>query len=144
MVDTYDIEVENTHNFTANGIVVHNCNFACALYSFIEQRVPKEDVMEMIKEANEISEFFIHDAIKCKLIGMDTKLMIEYVNYVSDRLLVMLNYDKLYNVQNPFDFMETIGMLSKDNFFENRPDSYQKSHNENNKEKWTFKRLVHF
>mgnify|MGYP000087127439 CR=1 FL=1 len=116
-------------------------NFACALYSFVENRVTESEVYEMFDEANKISETFIKDAIQTKLIGIDDNLMIQYINYVSDRLLVMLGYQKIYNVENPFDFMESIGMMAKDNFFENRPDSYQKSHNEDNNGKWEFKRL---
>jgi len=118
--------------------------FACALYSKIKNRVPVDDVYTMFKEANYISRMFVEDAIKCKLIGMDMEMMYTYINYVSDRLLVSLGYEKLYNVKNPFEFMETIGMLSKDNFFENRPDAYQKSHNENNKDEWTFEILNDF
>lgn len=132
-----------SNRFIARDEGLHT-NYACAMYSFVKNRVSASDVIEMFKEANEISKYFTEDAIKCKLIGIDIDLMTQYVNYVSDRLLVMLKYEKIYNVQNPFDFMETIGLLAKDNFFENRPDSYQKSHNEDNKLKWEFKRLQDF
>lgn len=118
--------------------------FAVALYSFVINRVPKEDIITMFKEANVISNEFINDSIKCKLIGMDPTAMTQYINYVSDRLLVMLGYDKIYNVVNPFEWMETIGLLSKDNFFENRPDAYQKANNEANKDDKEFKILDDF
>jgi len=113
-------------------------SFACALYSTIVHRVPVEETNQMFLEANDISKEFIEDAIQCKLIGMNSELMLQYVNHVSDRLLVMLGYNKIYNVPNPLPFMDTIGLLAKDNFFENRPDAYQMSHNEENKEKWKF------
>ena len=119
-------------------------SFACALYGFISNRVSKEDAYDMFREANDITREFVNDAIQCRLIGMNQDSMFQYINYVSDRLLVMMNYEKLYNVTNPFDFMETIGMMSKDNFFENRPDAYQKSHNEDNKDNWKFEILEDF
>jgi ribonucleoside-diphosphate reductase subunit M2 len=132
-----------SNRFIARDEGIH-VNGACALYSFVKNRVPSDDITKMFNEANEICRFFVDDAIKVKLIGIDIDSMMEYINYVSDRLLVLLGYEKIYNVKNPFDFMETIGMLAKDNFFENRPDSYQKSHNEDNKLKWEFKRLQDF
>lgn len=118
--------------------------FATALYSFVVHRVPEDEVRKMFIDANEISKMFVEGAIKCQLIGMSIDSMTQYINYISDRLLVMLGYEKIYNAQNPYDFMETIGMLAKDNFFENRPDSYQKAHNEENNLKWEFKRLPVF
>lgn len=113
--------------------------FACALYSFIINKVSKDDVKKMFIEANEISKEFINDAIQTQLIGINNKTMYQYINYVSDGLLVMLGYDKIYNAQNPFDWIDTIALSSKDNFFETRPDAYQKSHNEHNKSNWDFK-----
>jgi ribonucleotide reductase beta subunit family protein with ferritin-like domain len=118
--------------------------FACAVYAHIINRVDQNIVHDMFREANEISAEFMCDSISCKMIGMSQELMIQYINYVSDQLLVMLKYDKLYNAINPFDFMDTITLLSKDNFFENRPDSYQRAHNEENKDKWGFELLADF
>lgn len=118
--------------------------FACALYSFVVNKVPKDIVYQMFNEAVEISEEFVNNAIKVKLLGMSSESMNEYIRYVSDRLLIMLSYEKIYNGTNPFDFMETIGLHSKDNFFETRPDAYQKSHNENNKGDWDFEILEDF
>jgi len=114
-------------------------NYACALYGCIINKVSKSEVNEIFAEANVISKEFVDDAIKCKMIGMDMVSMYQYINYVSDRLLISLGYEKIYNVANPFEFMETIGLMAKDNFFENRPDAYQKSHNEANKDNWEFK-----
>jgi len=119
-------------------------NFACAMYSYMINRVPEEDITNMFMEAVNISEEFVTDAINCKLIGMNVDLMNNYIRYVSDRLLVLLGYNKMFNTENPFPFMESIGLMSKDNFFENRPDAYQKSHNEDNKENWTFARTDDF
>jgi ribonucleotide reductase beta subunit family protein with ferritin-like domain len=144
LIDTYDIQVDNAHNFVANGIVVHNCTFACAMYSFVANKVSNETVYAMFKEAVEISDDFVNNAIKVKLLGMSSDSMNEYIKCTADRLLVMLGYEKLYHAQNPFDFMETIGLHSKDNFFETRPDAYQKSHNEDNQHKWDFELLDEF
>lgn len=107
--------------------------FACTLYQYIKNRIPQKEVHEIIREANDISVEFMSSAIKCDMIGMNIKLMNEYINYVSDRLLIMLGYEKMYNVKNPFDFMDTISLHNKDNFFEHRPDSYQSAFNEKNK-----------
>lgn len=119
-------------------------NFATALYSFVVHRVSKEDTINMFKEANDISKEFIIDSIKCQLIGMSPESMIEYINYVSDRLLVMLGYEKLYNAKNPFPWMDTIGLQTKGNFFETRPDEYQRAYNEDNKDNKDFKILEDF
>ncbi len=127
-----------SNRFIARDENMHQ-NFACALYTFIVRKIPKEIVNDMFYDAIELSKEFVTDAINCKLIGMNIDLMNEYICYVSDRLLVLLGYDKLFNVKNPFPFMEQY--LDKGNFFETRSDSYQKSHNEENKDKWEFKLL---
>lgn len=107
--------------------------FACTLYQYVINKIPQNQVYEIIKEANDISIEFMKDAIQCDMIGMNLNLMNQYINCVSDRLLVMLGYEKLYNAKNPFDFMDTISLHNKDNFFENRPDAYQSAFNEKNK-----------
>lgn len=119
-------------------------DYACALYSFIVNRVPKEDVHTMFDEAVKISQEFSRDAIKIEMIGMNADLMDQYVKYVADRLLVMLDYDKLYSATNPFPFMDTISLTTKDNFFETRPDAYQSAYNEKNTANWEFKILSDF
>jgi len=78
----------------------------------------------MIKEAVRYEKEFITDALPCSLIGMNAKLMKEYIEYVADRLLVQLGYPKVWNTANPFDFMERISLEGKDNFFEKRVTSY--------------------
>lgn len=118
--------------------------FACEIYKHIINKIPQNVVFDIIKEANDISFEFMDDSITCDMIGMNKNLMKQYINYVSDRLLIMLDYDKLYFSQNPFDFMDTIALHNKDNFFENRPDSYQSAHNEKNKNTHEFKILDDF
>uniref|UniRef100_A0A6C0EBJ7 Uncharacterized protein n=1 Tax=viral metagenome TaxID=1070528 RepID=A0A6C0EBJ7_9ZZZZ len=111
--------------------------FACAMYKFIVNRVDKNTVYNMFKEAVDIAYEFSRDAIAVDMIGMNLGMMHEYIKYVADRLLVMLGYEKLYFTVNPFDFMQTIGLDSKDNFFENRPDAYQSAYTGENID-WTF------
>ena len=132
MVETYDISVDKTHNFVANGVVVHNCKFACLLYSLIVNRLNKEIVYDIVHEAVSISKLFNKDAIKCQLIGMNIDLMYQYIEYVADILLVMLGYEKIYNTTNPFEFMESIGLDNKTSFFESRPTEYQSAYNTKN------------
>lgn len=117
-------------------------NFACILYSFIKNKLSQEEIKEIFDEAIELTTRFTQDAIRCDLIGMNVELMNEYNKYVSDRLVVYLGYKKIYNATNPFTFMESIGFLNKDNFFEVRPDSYQSAHNENNTQDWQFTLLA--
>lgn len=92
--------------------------FAVLLYSKLQRKLPKKRIYEIIQEAVEIEKEFITDAIPCRMIGMNTKLMIQYIEFVADRLCLQLGYDKIYNSQNPFDFMELISIESKVNFFE--------------------------
>jgi ribonucleotide reductase beta subunit family protein with ferritin-like domain len=86
--------------------------------------MPKARIHEIIKEAVEIETEFICEALPCRLIGMNSTLMTQYIQFVADRLCLQLGYDKIYNVANPFDFMELISLESKTNFFEKRVDSY--------------------
>jgi ribonucleoside-diphosphate reductase subunit M2 len=92
--------------------------FAILLYSKLQKKLPKKRIHEIIKEAVEIEKEFITEAIPCRLIGMNSKLMCQYIEFVGDRLSVQLGYDKIYNSSNPFDFMELISIESKVNFFE--------------------------
>ena len=112
-------------------------NSDAALYSFIKERIPNEDIKMMITEAVELVDQFHNDGIQVAMIGMNTDMMKHYVRYVADRLLVMFGYEKLFLAKNPFPFMELIGINSKDNFFETRVDAYQGAHNEEN-EGWNF------
>jgi len=101
-----------------------HCEFAVLLYSKLVNKVKKTRVHEIIKEAVEIETEFICEALPCRLIGMNSQLMTQYIQFCADRLCVQLGYEKIYNVGNPFDFMELISLEGKVNFFERYNDSY--------------------
>jgi len=98
--------------------------FAILLYSKLNKKVSKAKVIEIIKEAVEIEKEFICDALPCRLIGMNSELMCQYIEFVADRLVVQLGYDKMFGTKNPFDFMEMISIEGKTNFFEKRVAEY--------------------
>ncbi|MGE3724336.1 MAG: ribonucleoside-diphosphate reductase small subunit [Candidatus Sericytochromatia bacterium] len=102
-------------------------DFACLLYSQLEHKLSSEQVTAIISEAVAIEQEFVTDALPVKLIGMNANMMSQYIEFVADRLLVSLGCNKLYNVTNPFDFMEMISLQGKTNFFEKRVSEYQKS-----------------
>ncbi len=104
-----------------------HCEFACLLYSMLNNKLSKEEVTEIIADAVVIEKEFITDALPVRLIGMNADLMGQYIEFVADRWLVELGYDKLYFANNPFDFMEMISLQGKTNFFEKRVGDYQKS-----------------
>lgn len=104
-----------------------HCEFACLLYSMLENKLSKEEATGIITDAVEIEKEFITDALPVRLIGMNADLMSQYIEFVADRWLVELGYDKYYNATNPFDFMEMISLQGKTNFFEKRVGDYQKS-----------------
>jgi len=101
-----------------------HCEFAVLLYSKLVNKVKKSRVYEIIREAVDIEMEFICEALPCRLIGMNSQMMSQYIQYCADRLCVQLGYDKIYNVSNPFDFMELISLEGKVNFFERYNDSY--------------------
>ena len=98
--------------------------FAVLLFNKLEKKVKKDKIYEIVKEAVEIETEFIITALPCNLIGMNSKLMKEYIQFVADRLLVQLGVSPIYNVNNPFDFMEMISIEGKTNFFEKRVGEY--------------------
>ena len=98
--------------------------FAVLLYSKLNKQVSKSKVIEIIKDAVEIEKEFICEALPCRLIGMNSELMCQYIEFVADRLIVQLGHDKIYNSKNPFDFMEMISIEGKTNFFEKRVAEY--------------------
>lgn len=98
--------------------------FAVLLYKKLIKKVNKSRVLDIIKEAVEIETEFICDALPCRLIGMNSSLMTQYIQFVADRLSVQLGYDKIYNATNPFDFMELISVETKTNFFEHKVAEY--------------------
>jgi ribonucleoside-diphosphate reductase subunit M2 len=101
-----------------------HCEFAVLLYSKMVKKIDKSRIHEIIKEAVEIETEFICDALPCRLIGMNSDLMTQYIQFVADRLCVQLGYKKIYNVSNSFEFMNLISLESKTNFFEKKNDSY--------------------
>ena len=101
-----------------------HCEFAILLYSKLIKKMDKNRIHDIIKEAVEIEIEFICEALPCRLIGMNSILMTQYIKFVADRLSVQLGYKKIYNVTNPFDFMELISLQNKVNFFERQNDSY--------------------
>tara|TARA_B110000459_G_scaffold157167_1_gene172083 strand:+ start:353 stop:1372 length:1020 start_codon:yes stop_codon:yes gene_type:complete len=105
-----------------------HCDFACLLYTkHLVNMLPKEQVEAIIKDAVEIEKEFVTDALPVRLIGMNSVLMSQYIEFVADRLLVELGNEKVYNTTNPFDFMEMISIQGKTNFFEKRVGEYQKA-----------------
>ncbi len=112
-----------------------HCDFACLLYTnHVKNKLPKEQVTKIITDAVVIEKEFVSDAIPVRLIGMNSDLMCQYIEFCADRLLLALGCDKFYNASNPFDFMEMISLQGKTNFFEKRVAEYQKSGVMNNKE----------
>jgi ribonucleoside-diphosphate reductase beta chain len=101
--------------------------FACLLYGFLNHKMSKTKAHKMIREAVKCEKEFITDALPCSLIGMNAKMMAQYIEYVADRLLVQLGYPKIWNAVNPFPFMERISLEGKDNFFEKRVTNYSKA-----------------
>jgi ribonucleotide reductase beta subunit family protein with ferritin-like domain len=98
--------------------------FAILLYSRLQRKLSKKRIHEIIMDAVEIEKEFITEAIPCRMIGMNARLMCQYIEFVADRLCVQLGYDKIYNSSNPFEFMELISIETKVNFFERTNSEY--------------------
>jgi ribonucleoside-diphosphate reductase beta chain len=101
--------------------------FAVLLYSKLENRLSQSVVHSIVTEAVEVEKDFINNSIPCSMLGMNSDLMCLYIEFVADRLLTQLNYDKIWNSQNPFPFMERISIETKSNFFESRVSQYSKA-----------------
>lgn len=101
-----------------------HCEFAVLLHNKLERKIDKSRVREIIKEAVDIEIEFICHALPCKLVGMNSELMSQYIQFVADRLIVQLGYKKIYNVENCFPWMELISLQGKTNFFEKRVSDY--------------------
>ena len=102
-------------------------DFACLLYRQAVNKLTNEQVHKIVTEAVKIEKNFICDALPCKLIGMNSKMMATYIEFIADHLLYELGHTKLYNVENPFEWMDMINLTGKTNFFEKRVSEYQKS-----------------
>lgn len=115
-----------SNEFIARDERLHT-EFAILLYSMLKNKLDEKTVFSMIDEAVKIETEFITESLPVKLIGMNNDLMTQYIKYVADYLLVSLGYSKKYDVKNPFSFMNTIGMESRSNFFDERTSTYQKA-----------------
>jgi len=104
-----------------------HCDFACLLYSKLINRLSQNTVHDIISDAVLYEKEFVCQSIPVELIGMNSRLMSQYIEFVADRLLYALGYSKLYNASNPFDWMEMISLEGKTNFFERRVGEYQKA-----------------
>lgn len=103
-----------------------HADFACLIYSMLQHQLPESTIHDIVKECLDVEREFVKDALRCDLIGMNSNLMIQYVEFVADRLLVTLGYNRVWNVENPFEWMELISLQGKTNFFEKRVGEYQR------------------
>jgi ribonucleoside-diphosphate reductase beta chain len=104
-----------------------HCRFATLLHNkYVQNKVSEERIKQIITEAVEIEKEFVTDSLPVSLIGMNAKLMQQYIEYVADFWLVELGCSKVYKSENPFDFMDMISLQGKTNFFEKRSSDYQK------------------
>lgn len=104
-----------------------HCDFACLLYKKLINKLPEERIVEIITHAVEIEKEFVSDALPVELIGMNSGMMCQYIEFCADRLLVALTCQKHYHSENPFEWMEMISLQGKTNFFEKRVGEYAKS-----------------
>ena len=105
-----------------------HCDFAVHLHNHhLVNKVPKDRIKEIIVDALNIEREFVTESLPVSLIGMNAALMTQYLEFVTDRLLVELGCDRVYNASNPFDFMDMISLQGKTNFFEKRVAEYQKA-----------------
>ncbi|KAM6958751.1 ribonucleoside-diphosphate reductase subunit M2 B [Aplochiton taeniatus] len=103
-----------------------HCNFACLLYSYLVKKPSEDRIRDIITKAVSIEQEFLSEALPVGLIGMNSSLMKQYIEFVADRLLADLGQAKVYHTENPFDFMESISLEGKTNFFEKRVAEYQR------------------
>ncbi|VEL29198.1 unnamed protein product [Protopolystoma xenopodis] len=104
-----------------------HCDFACLLFKHIIAKPEEKRIHSIMEEAVKIEQEFLTDALPVSLIGMNCALMCRYIEFVADRLLSELGYKKIWNSENPFDFMENISLEGKTNFFEKRVGEYQRA-----------------
>ena len=112
-----------SNEFISRDEALHT-EFAILLYNKLLKKLNKKRVYEIVQEAVEIEKEFITESLPCRLIGMNAKLMTQYIEFVADRLCLQLGYEKIYNATNPFDFMELISIDTKVNFFERTNSAY--------------------
>ena len=112
--------------------------FAVLLHNKLNHRISKKRLYEIVSEAVEIEKEFICEALPCRLIGMNSDMMSQYIEFVADRLIVQIGYPKLFNTANPFDFMEMISINGKTNFFERRVSDYSLSNGKKDSSAFSF------
>jgi len=127
-----------SNEFIARDEGLHT-DFACLLYSKLVNKLSKKDAHKIIRDAVKIEKQFITKSLPCELIGMNAKMMCQYIEFVADRLLIQLGYPKAYSATNPFSFMETISLENKDNFFEKKVSTYAKGSVGKDKAEMSFK-----
>lgn len=110
-------------------------DFACLLYKQMDNQLNEDKVFGIIREAVDTEKEFICESLPCSLLGMNSDLMTQYIKYVADELLINLGYNKLFKINNPFNFMESLKMDGKSNFFEKKVSEYQRTFNMN--DEWT-------
>ena len=120
-----------SNNFIARDEQLH-CQFGCELYKMLNNKLSFDEIKEILMEAVKISQSFVVDTLKCKLMGMNADLMNTYIEYVCDHLAINLGYPKIYGSKNPFTWMETIGMVQKTNLHEHRSTEYQSPYSNKN------------
>jgi ribonucleoside-diphosphate reductase subunit M2 len=118
-----------SNEFISRDEALH-AEFAILLYTKLHQKIDKSKIAEIVKDAVEIEKEFITESLPCRLIGMNAKLMTQYIEFVGDRLCLQLGNEKIYNSANPFDFMELISLESKSNFFERTVSEYAMANKE--------------
>jgi ribonucleoside-diphosphate reductase beta chain len=115
-----------SNEFISRDEALH-CEFACLLYGYLKNRLPRETVYEIVTDAVKFEKQFIIESLPCRLIGMNAESMSKYIEFVADRLLAMLGYEPIWNSQNPYDFMNNISINGKTNFFEKDVTEYSQS-----------------
>lgn len=104
-----------------------HCDYSIMLYHMLKNKLTQDKVHEMFKEAVNTEKIFICDSLPCSLLGMNSDLMEQYIKFVADQLIVRLGYEKIWNLENPFTWMEALSIEGKTNFFEYRPTQYQRA-----------------
>ena len=132
-----------SNEFIARDEGLHT-DFACCLYEQLTQKLSKTKIHKIIQSAVKIEKYFITKSLPCELIGMNSTLMCQYIEFVADRLVSQLGYEKIYNTNNPFDFMERISLEGKDNFFEKRVSTYAKANVGKNTNEMVFRTDAEF
>lgn len=126
-----------SNEFIARDEGMHT-DFACLLYSMMNKKLEQEELEGMIREAVEIESEFITESLPCKLIGMNSEMMNQYIQFVADRLCYTLGHTKIYNTKNPFTWIEALSLEGKNNFFEGRTSQYQNANIMNSSSKGAF------